>query len=312
MSYKMTTKIQLSEKKPFCKMCFDAKRPGYDTHYLKDFSGHEPKVVCPYLLSLQCNYCKQDGHTISYCPVLKEKEAYEETSKNAKKSIPTKSSLVPSAAIKQNPKLMKTQIQTKTQTKTTTNQSHSTPTTTASAPPSTTKLYKLYEETTQKVTKMLSSDKIVRSGNNQFLILVADEEEEEEEPATALDTTAIPDILDTTAKVEVEVVRPAPVTESRVWADIASKIPSSSSTRRSAPIKSAQLQELTITIPPLSAYYSQVPSTLAATAVVHTTSDAASIPELPQFNLKKKTPLLDAFFKYDPKKSWADDSSDDE
>jgi hypothetical protein len=295
MSYKMNTKIQLSEKKPFCKMCFDAKRPGYDTHYLKDFSGPSPKVVCPYLLSLQCNYCKQEGHTISYCPILKEKEGYEEeTSKNVKKSIPTKSSLVPSAAIKQNPKLLKTQTKT--------NQSESASSALAPAP---TKLYKLYEENTQtqKVTKMLSSDKIVRSGNNQFLILVADEDEEDEEEEEKI----IPIPTPTPVSAPTTVAELLPVTESRVWADIAAKIPIASSIHR--PSKSVQFKELTITIPhpPPPIQISALPASASASA-----PSPASLPELPQFNLKKKTPLLDAFFKYDPKRSWADDSSEDE
>jgi len=79
MSYKASTNntkknVAKSEQKHFCKMCYDAKRSGYDTHYLKDFSGPTPVVTCPYLLELKCNYCKNSGHTISYCDVLKAKK----------------------------------------------------------------------------------------------------------------------------------------------------------------------------------------------------------------------------------------------
>lgn len=75
-----------SSGKPFCRMCFDAKRPGFDTHYLKDFSGPTPVIRCPYLLDLKCNYCKTAGHTISYCDVLKEHKKADEL---AQKNKPT-------------------------------------------------------------------------------------------------------------------------------------------------------------------------------------------------------------------------------
>ncbi len=57
-------------KSPFCKVCFDAKRPGYDAHFLKADGLSTGNVVCPYLLSLECKYCKKPGHTVSYCDVL--------------------------------------------------------------------------------------------------------------------------------------------------------------------------------------------------------------------------------------------------
>ena len=57
-------------KTPFCKVCFDAKRPGYDSHFLKADGLSTGNVVCPYLLSLECKYCKKPGHTVSYCDVL--------------------------------------------------------------------------------------------------------------------------------------------------------------------------------------------------------------------------------------------------
>lgn len=82
MSYKASTRTNNNNttkttKQPFCKVCFDAKRKDYNTHFLKDFSGPQPVVLCPYLLALQCNYCKEQGHTVSYCEVLKAKKASE-------------------------------------------------------------------------------------------------------------------------------------------------------------------------------------------------------------------------------------------
>ena len=60
-------------RKPFCKVCHDAKQPGHDTHWVKDNPGKDGKVVCPYLLSLNCRYCHVKGHLPSQCPELKDR-----------------------------------------------------------------------------------------------------------------------------------------------------------------------------------------------------------------------------------------------
>ena len=56
-----------STKTPFCKVCYDAKQPNYDTHYIRASIEPNAAVVCPYLLSLSCNKCGLKGHTSSYC-----------------------------------------------------------------------------------------------------------------------------------------------------------------------------------------------------------------------------------------------------
>jgi hypothetical protein len=71
--------------KPFCKVCFDAKRDGYDTHFIRESTAPGAKVVCPYLLSIECQYCKKNGHTVSYCDVLKV-QTQTQTQKNKKKT----------------------------------------------------------------------------------------------------------------------------------------------------------------------------------------------------------------------------------
>lgn len=71
VSEKTNKKTSDEAKKPFCKVCYDAKQTGYDTHYLR--SGDN--VVCPYLLSLECGYCHNKGHTVKYCSVLKGNQA---------------------------------------------------------------------------------------------------------------------------------------------------------------------------------------------------------------------------------------------
>jgi hypothetical protein len=64
-------------KTPFCKVCFDAKKSKdeYTSHWVKSKAGPDGVVVCPYLLSLQCRYCKGKGHTPRGCPVLKKRKA---------------------------------------------------------------------------------------------------------------------------------------------------------------------------------------------------------------------------------------------
>jgi hypothetical protein len=68
---KMTTTT-----KPFCKVCYDAGKNEsvYTSHFVKDKQGSDGKVVCPYLLSLTCSFCKKsEGHTARHCPVLQKK-----------------------------------------------------------------------------------------------------------------------------------------------------------------------------------------------------------------------------------------------
>lgn len=49
-----------------CKICYDAKRNGYNTHWTKDTSGN---ILCPYLINLKCQRCKYTGHTQKYCKI---------------------------------------------------------------------------------------------------------------------------------------------------------------------------------------------------------------------------------------------------
>ena len=54
----------------FCKICFDAKNNGYDTHNIRDrVTG---RLTCKYLAGLECTYCRENGHTPSHC--LKKKK----------------------------------------------------------------------------------------------------------------------------------------------------------------------------------------------------------------------------------------------
>ena len=56
----------------FCKICFDAKNEGYNTHNLRDKTTG--KLTCKYLASLDCAYCGEKGHTPTHC-LKKKKDA---------------------------------------------------------------------------------------------------------------------------------------------------------------------------------------------------------------------------------------------
>ena len=53
---------------PFCKVCKDSDKSEamYTSHWVKDKQG---KVCCPTLLSQQCRYCNNHGHTIKFCKI---------------------------------------------------------------------------------------------------------------------------------------------------------------------------------------------------------------------------------------------------
>jgi hypothetical protein len=73
-------------KKPFCKVCFDAKKPEseYNSHYVRsrpDQNGNTV-VTCPILAATECRYCFKFGHTIKFCIVLEEKKKKDNKNKS--------------------------------------------------------------------------------------------------------------------------------------------------------------------------------------------------------------------------------------
>jgi hypothetical protein len=56
-------------QKPCCKVCKDAGKSAqeYSSHWPKDSNG---RVICSTLLSQECRYCSESGHTVKYCQKL--------------------------------------------------------------------------------------------------------------------------------------------------------------------------------------------------------------------------------------------------
>jgi len=85
----------------YCKVCHDAGKTEkeYTSHFVKSEPGPNGKVVCPILLSQNCGFCGNNGHTPKYCPVLAEEEKKKKTEmrmqkikaeKSVAKSVPIK------------------------------------------------------------------------------------------------------------------------------------------------------------------------------------------------------------------------------
>lgn len=287
MSYKatMSKKVQVNEKK-FCKMCFDAKREGYDTHYLKDFTGPEVKIVCPYLLALQCNYCKEQGHTISYCPILKMKGTKPAKHETRSETVTT---VTESASKRRIYSLRADEDQTPYPTK---DWLFDGETYIRIPPPP-----RLVRQNAIIVEKNKTQGN-VKTTNAYESLFDSDSEFEEE--------TEIPVPVLSTQTTTAAVVAP-PQTESRLWAEIAAKPPAHQAIQQ----RRVQFQVPTQTpCKSNSSSIEQPPISLTTSST--SVAVVASLPELPSFNLKKKTPISDAFFKYTPMSNWADDSDDDD
>lgn len=81
-----------SQQKPFCKVCYDAKKSKreYTSHWVRSSPDKygKSKVVCPTLLAYECNYCHKYGHTIKYCPILQERAERERRAQLASIVLP--------------------------------------------------------------------------------------------------------------------------------------------------------------------------------------------------------------------------------
>jgi hypothetical protein len=65
----------------FCKVCQDAGKTlaEYTSHNVRETKSPSSRVTCPTLLSQECRFCYNKGHTLKFCPQIKKKEAESET-----------------------------------------------------------------------------------------------------------------------------------------------------------------------------------------------------------------------------------------
>ena len=72
--------------KKYCKVCHDSGKTEaeYTSHYTRENRDPNSKVTCPILKSLECRYCCKSGHTVKYCPILKNKNYNNHNNKNNK------------------------------------------------------------------------------------------------------------------------------------------------------------------------------------------------------------------------------------
>jgi len=57
-----------------CSFCYNKGIVGPYDHTIRDFTKKTKPITCPQLLSIQCAYCHENGHTVKYCNVLKTKK----------------------------------------------------------------------------------------------------------------------------------------------------------------------------------------------------------------------------------------------
>ena len=51
--------------------CYNLGLSSANTHWLRKDSNQNSPIICPVLLKTKCKFCKEYGHTISYCEKLK-------------------------------------------------------------------------------------------------------------------------------------------------------------------------------------------------------------------------------------------------
>lgn len=84
-----------SVKKPFCKVCFDAKKTEaiYTGHWVRSLPNiyGVVSVTCPTLLNNPCRHCNTVGHTVAFCKGLKQDQRAERTAiyNNKTHNVPT-------------------------------------------------------------------------------------------------------------------------------------------------------------------------------------------------------------------------------
>jgi len=72
--------------KKYCKVCHDSGKSEkeYTSHFTRENRDPNARIICPILKALECRYCCKSGHTVKYCPVLKNNKNYKKKETNKK------------------------------------------------------------------------------------------------------------------------------------------------------------------------------------------------------------------------------------
>ena len=57
-----------------CSFCLNKGIKGPHDHTIRDFGLKDYPIICPELININCSYCKEKGHTVNYCNILKLKK----------------------------------------------------------------------------------------------------------------------------------------------------------------------------------------------------------------------------------------------
>ena len=85
--------VATTTNKYFCKVCQDAGKPEsiYTSHNVRQTQDKTAPVTCPTLLAQECRYCHKQGHSIKYCPIIKDqndrKQQYQHKETQAQQPI---------------------------------------------------------------------------------------------------------------------------------------------------------------------------------------------------------------------------------
>lgn len=71
MCLKNSTPVTMNS---FCSFCASAGVKGPHDHFLRASKEQGAAVVCPKLLSTECNYCHRKGHTAKFCGAKREQQ----------------------------------------------------------------------------------------------------------------------------------------------------------------------------------------------------------------------------------------------
>ena len=74
---KSVKRTNANNARPFCGVCQKAGKPEsvFRGHFTKSKPGADGVVICPTILSIECRFCHEKGHSASeeHCPTLREK-----------------------------------------------------------------------------------------------------------------------------------------------------------------------------------------------------------------------------------------------